>query len=75
LRFQLRRRGLNAEIKQNHGNQRIYFDLLDANGNLIMTAAEDQIELDGLAAGTYFFRIRGNVTKAVDFTIKCEQSN
>jgi hypothetical protein len=66
---------MNAEMKQNHGNQRIYFDLLDAAGNLIATAGDDQIELDGLAPGTYFFRIRGSVTKAVDFTIKCEQSN
>src|SRR5687767_991045 len=36
--FTLRRGGLDAKIKQNHGNQRIYFELLDANGNLIAIA-------------------------------------
>ena len=73
--FSLRRRGLDAEIKQNHGNQRIYFELLDANGNLIAIAEDDKIELRNLALGNYVFRIRGNVTKAVDFTIKSEQDD
>ncbi|HET8783753.1 MAG TPA: hypothetical protein VFM63_15175, partial [Pyrinomonadaceae bacterium] len=71
--FSLRLRGLAAKIKQNHGNQRISFELLDANGNLIAIAEDDKIELSNLAPGNYVFRIRGNVTKAVDFTINCEQ--
>jgi subtilisin family serine protease len=71
--FSLRRSGLDAKIKQNHGNQRIYFELLDANGNLIAIAEDDTIELHNLALGNYVFRIRGNVTKAVDFTVNSEQ--
>ena len=73
--FSLRRSGLDAVIKQNHGNQRIYFELLDTNGNLIAIAENDQIELRNLALGNYVFRIRGNVTKAVDFTINSEQDD
>ncbi len=73
--FSLRLSRLDAKIKQNHGNQRIYFELLDANGNLIALAEDDQIELQNLARGNYVFRIRGNVTKAVDFTIKSEQDD
>ena len=69
--FSLRRSGLDAQINQNHGNQRIYLELLDANGNLI--AEGDKIELHNLALGNYVFRIRGDVTTAVDFTIKSEQ--
>ncbi len=71
--FSLRRGELDAKIKQNHGNQRIYFELLDASGNLIAIAADDTIELSNLARGNYIFRIRGNVTRAVDFTINSEQ--
>jgi subtilisin family serine protease len=71
--FSLRRGELDGKIKQNHGNQRIYFELLDANGNLIATAEDDKIELSNLAHGNYIFRIRGNVTKAVDFTINLKQ--
>ncbi len=71
--FSLRRHGLDAKINQNHGNQRIYFELLDANGNLIAIAEDNKIELSNLARGNYIFRIRGDVTKAVDFTIKSEQ--
>ncbi len=73
--FSLRRSTLDAVIKQNHGNQRIYFELLDANGNLIAIAESDKIELHNLAPGNYVFRIRGDVTKAVDFTIKSEQDD
>src|SRR5215207_6996253 len=71
--FSLRRGELDAKIKQNHGNQRIYFELLAPNGNLIAIAENDTIELSNLARGNYIFRIRGNVTKAVDFTINSEQ--
>jgi subtilisin family serine protease len=71
--FSLRRGGLDAKIKQNHGNQQIQFELLDANGNLIAIAEDDTIELHNLALGNYIFRIRGNVTKAVDFTINSQQ--
>ena len=71
--FSLRRSGLDAKLNQNHGNQRIYFELLDANGNVVASAENDAIALRNLAPGNYVFRIRGDVTKAVDFTIKCEQ--
>jgi hypothetical protein len=71
--FELRRSNLDAQINQNHGNQQIVFELLDANGNLIATASQLKIQLNGLAAGSYIYRVRGNVTKAVDFTIKSGQ--
>jgi len=73
--FSLRRSGLDAKINQNHGNERIYFEVLDSNGNVIAIAESDKIKLQSLAPGNYVFRIRGNVTKAVDFTIKCEQDD
>jgi hypothetical protein len=73
--FSLRRSGLDAMVNQNHGNQQIYFELLDANGNLIAAAEGNKIALRNLALGNYIFRIRGNVTKAVDFTIKSEQDD
>jgi subtilisin family serine protease len=73
VQFDLRRSDLDAQINQNHGDQTIYFDLLDANGNLIATAAQQKIRLSGLPLGTYFYRVRGNVAKAVDFTIKSGQ--
>lgn len=75
LIFELRRSLLEAQINQNQGNQQIYFELLDANGNLIAVANQQKIRLDGLTPGTYVYRIRGNVTKAVDFTIKSGQGN
>ena len=75
IRFELRRSLLDAQINQNHGNQQIVFELLDANGNLIAVADQQKIRLDGLTPGTYFYRIRGNVTKAVDFTIKSGQGS
>jgi subtilisin family serine protease len=75
ITFQLRRSMLDAQINQNHGDQTIYFDLLDAGGNLIATASQQKIHLDGLATGTYVYRVRGNVAKAVDFTIKSGQGN
>jgi subtilisin family serine protease len=71
--FELRRSSLDAQINQNQGNQQIVFELLDASGNLIAVANQQKIRLSGLAAGTYVYRVRGNVTKAVDFTIKSGQ--
>ena len=73
--FSLRRSGLDAMVNQNRGNQQIYFELLDANGNLIAAAEANKIAIRNLALGNYIFRIRGNVTKAVDFTIKSEQDD
>jgi subtilisin family serine protease len=73
VNFELRRSLLDAQISQNQGNQQIAFDLLDASGNLVATASQQKIRLDGLTPGTYIYRIRGNVTKAVDFTIKSGQ--
>jgi subtilisin family serine protease len=75
VQFDLRRSTLDAQINQNHGDQTIYFELLDANGNLIATANQQRVQLNNLALGTYFYRVRGSVTKAVDFTIKSGQGN
>jgi serine protease AprX len=71
--FELRRSTLDAQINQNQGNQAINFELLDANGNLIAAASNRKIQLSSLPLGTYIYRVRGNVTKAVDFTIKSGQ--
>jgi hypothetical protein len=73
LQFEIRGSSLDAQINQNHGNQQIVFELLDANGNLIAVANQQKILLEGLGAGTYVYRVRGSVTKAVDFTIKSGQ--
>ncbi len=73
VRFELRRSLLDAQINQNHGNQTLYFELLDANGNLVAAANQQKIYLDGLPLGTYIYRVRGNVSRAVDFTIKSGQ--
>ena len=75
IEFVLRRSTLDAQINQNHGNQQVQFDLLDAQGNLIQTAVNQKIFLENLTAGKYFYRVRGNVSKAVDFTIKSGQGN
>jgi len=75
IRFELRRSVLDAQINQNQGNQTIYFDLLDSAGNLIATASERKIRLENLQPGTYIYRVRGNVSKPVDFTIKSGQGS
>ena len=75
MTFELRRSLLDAQINQNQGNQQIVFELLDANGNLIAAANQQKIRLEGLTPGTYIYRVRGNVTKAVDFTIKSGQGS
>jgi len=71
--FELRRSYLDAQINQDHGDQQIYFELLDANRNLIATAAKQKIMLNSLPTGSYIYRIRGSVSTAVDFTIKSGQ--
>jgi hypothetical protein len=75
IQFELRRSTLDAQINQDHGDQTIFFDLLDAGGNLVATASQQKIDLTGLAPGTYIYRVRGNVSKAVDFTIKSGQGS
>ena len=75
MEFDLRRSTLDAQINQNHGDQTIYFDLQDASGNLIATAGQQKIQLSGLTPGTYVYRVRGSVSKAVDFTIKSGQGD
>jgi hypothetical protein len=71
--FQLRRSYLDAQINQNQGNQEIVFELLDANRNFISSATAKKIQRDNLPLGTYIYRVRGSVTKDVDFTIKSGQ--
>lgn len=73
ITFSVRSTILDAQINQNHGNQTIYLELLDANKNVIATAVKQKIYRENLEPGTYYYRIRGNVTKAVDFTIKSGQ--
>jgi hypothetical protein len=71
--FELRRSLIDAQMTQNHGNQPLTFELYDADGNLIATAANRKIYLNGLTQGTYRYRISGTVTRAVDFTVMSGQ--
>ena len=73
--FEVRESQLDAQINRNQGNQQVYFELLDPAGAVIATATGQKIQLSGLAKGTYSYRVRGNVAKAVDFTIKSGQSD
>ncbi len=71
--FSVRNATLDAQINQNHGNQSLTFDLLDANRNLIATATKNKIAFENLSNGNYFYRVRGSVSRVVDFTIKSGQ--
>jgi subtilisin family serine protease len=75
IKFSLRRSELEAVLSQNQGNQRLIFELLDENGNVLRSSAEKELSMENLTRGTYYFRISGNVSKAVDFTIKSEQDD
>ena len=71
--FDLRRSSLDAQISQNHGNQSIVFELFDESGKLVSAAEGKKIQLEGLASGHFVFRVRGNVSVPVDFTIMSGQ--
>ena len=71
--FSVRSNYLDAQINQNHGNQQVFPELLDESGNVIAVASNRKIFLENLTPGTYIYRVRGNVTTAVDFTIKSGQ--
>jgi cell division septation protein DedD len=73
IAFSVRNSVVDAMINQNHGNQKIYFELLDAERNVIAVADKNKIYLQTLQPGNYFYRVRGSVTKPVDFTIKSGQ--
>lgn len=73
IRFSVRRPNLEAQLNQNQGNQQLTFELLDSNGNVIKTASQKKISVNGLANGIYYYRVSGGVSKAVDFTIKSVQ--
>ena len=73
--FEVRRSRLDAQINRNQGNEQVTFELLDGAGNLISPANGQKIQLDGLAPGSYIYRVKGNVSKAVDFTIKSGQGD
>ncbi|MEO6590602.1 MAG: S8 family serine peptidase [Pyrinomonadaceae bacterium] len=73
IAFVVRRSSLDAQLNQNYGNQPLSMELLDANHNLVATASKNKIALENLANGTYFYRIRGDVSVAVDFTVKSTQ--
>ncbi|MCV4566482.1 hypothetical protein OFB72_28410, partial [Escherichia coli] len=71
--FELRRSTIDAKINQNHGNERLRFELYDNNGNLVAVAENRSIYMDGLPLGRYIYRVSGDVSRAVDFTIKSSQ--
>jgi hypothetical protein len=73
IAFSVRRSTLDAQINQNYNNQELVLELLDGNRNFIATAVNKKIALNGLSNGTYYYRVRGNTNRAVDFTIKSSQ--
>jgi hypothetical protein len=75
LPFEVRRSRVDAQINQNHGNQSINLELVNASGSVVAVANGRSISVAGLAPGSYVYRVSGNVSKAVDFTIKSGQSN
>ena len=73
VEFDVRRSTLDSQINQNYGNQQLYFELLDGSGNVIATAAQQKIDRENLSPGRYSYRVRGNISRPVDFTIKSGQ--
>jgi hypothetical protein len=73
IQFSLRRPNLDAQLNHNQGNQQLIFELLDSNGNVIKSATQKKFTVAGLSNGTYFYRVSGDVSKGVDFTIKSVQ--
>jgi len=69
----IRRSDLDAQLNQNHGNQNLTFDFLDANRNVVKRGVNKKIDLQGLSNGTYYYRVSGGVSNAIDFTIKSVQ--
>ncbi len=67
--------GTKCKINQNPGNQPLVFELLDGNHNLITTATKNKFAFDELTNGTYFYRVRGDINRPVDFTIKSVRRN
>jgi cell division septation protein DedD len=73
IQFSVRRPNLDAQLNHNQGNQQLIFELLDSNGNVIKSGAQKKFTVAGLPSGTYYYRVLGDVSKAVDFTIKSIQ--
>jgi subtilisin family serine protease len=73
IQFSVRRPNLDAQLNQNQGNQQLIFELLDSNGNLIKSGTQKKFTVAGLSSGIYYYRVLGNVSKTVDFTIKSVQ--
>ena len=71
--FVVRRPNLDAKLTYHPGNQTVSFELLDTQHNVLATADERRLKAENLPNGTYFYRLRGNVTQAVEFTIKSKQ--
>ncbi len=72
---QVRRPAIEAKLTYHPGNENVTFELLDPAHRPIasVVGGAREIEVDGLAPGTYFFRLSGATSSAVDFTIKCKQ--
>ena len=66
---------LEAKVNYRPGNESVLFELLDPEHRTIATAsgAHRELEAEGLAPGTYYFRLSGNFSTGVDYTIKSEQ--
>lgn len=66
---------LDAKLNYHPANQEVSFQLLDSNRNLVATADQSKrIRVSGLAAGRYFYRVSGSLSRAIDFVIDSKQS-
>ncbi len=73
--FSLRRPTLDAALIYHPRNEQLAFQLLDQNGQLLAASENGKLKMSGLTCGTYIFRVIGQVTRPVDFTIKLTQGN
>jgi subtilisin family serine protease len=72
--FVVRRPSLSAQLNYHPGNQDVTFELLDAGKRTVAVADGKRLERGGLAPGTYYYRVRGNPSRPVDFVIKSVQT-
>jgi hypothetical protein len=73
ISFEVRRCELDALLNQNHANEPLRFELLDASGRLVASSSDKRLRVTDLPSGTYRYRVTGAVSRPIDFTIKSAQ--
>jgi subtilisin family serine protease len=73
ISFSVRQGTLEAKLNQNYGNEALSFQLIGPDGLIVAESNAKALEAVGLTPGQYIFRVRGAVSREVDFTIKCRQ--